>query len=52
MFYDFGLTATWRIFALDVRYMGSDLSQDECYGGSNVCEPGVVVSLTLTIPLN
>ena len=52
MFYDIGVTATWRIFALDVRYMGSDLSKDECYGGSNVCEPGVVVSLTLTVPLN
>jgi len=52
MFYDFGMTATWRMFALDVRYMGSDLSKAECYGGSNVCEPGVVVSLTLTVPLN
>lgn len=52
MFYDFGMTATWRIFALDVRYTGTDLSSLECFGGSNVCEPGIMVSLTLTIPLN
>lgn len=52
IFYDIGMTATWRVFALDVRYVGSDLSKDECYGGTNVCDPGVVVSLTLTVPLN
>ena len=51
LFYDIGMTATWRMLALDVRYTGTDLSTLECYGGSNVCEPGVVVSLTVTLPL-
>jgi len=51
MFYDIGMTATWRVFALDVRYTATDLSTLDCYGGSNACEPGVVVSLTVTLPL-
>jgi len=51
LFYDTGMTATWRLFALDVRYTGTDLGTLECYGGSNACEPGVVVSLTVTLPL-
>ena len=51
LFYDIGMTATWRLFALDVRYTGTDLGTLECYGGSNACEPGVVVSLTVTLPL-
>lgn len=52
LFYDIGATASWRIFALDVRYTGTDLSALECFGGSNACDPGIVVSLTLTIPLH
>ena len=51
MFYDIGMTATWRMFALDVRYTATDLSTLDCYGGSNACEPGVLVSLTVTLPL-
>ena len=42
MFYDFGLTATWNIFAFDVRYTATDLDRNECFGGTNVCGNAVV----------
>jgi uncharacterized protein (TIGR02001 family) len=48
-FYDFGLTATWEIFAFDLRYTDTDLSHAECFGGTDLCEGGVVASLTATL---
>ena len=27
VFFDFGVTATWNIFAFDVRYIGTDLDK-------------------------
>jgi len=47
-FYDFGLTASWDIFALDVRYTNTDLSQADCFGGTELCGGGVVLSMTAT----
>lgn len=50
IFYDFGLTATWNIFAFDVRYTGTDLDENECFGGTHVCGNAVVWSVTLNLP--
>lgn len=52
VFFDFGVTATWKMFAFDVRYTGTDIAKSDCYGGTNACSGGVVFSLTLTLPLS
>ncbi len=49
-FYDFGATATWEIFALDLRYTATDTSHADCFGGTDLCEGGVVLSLTASLP--
>ena len=49
-FYDFGLTAAWEVFALDLRYTGTDTAKADCFGGSELCESGVVLSLTANLP--
>lgn len=51
VFYDIGITATWKMFAFDVRYTGTNTAKSDCYGGTNACSGGVVFSLTLTLPL-
>jgi uncharacterized protein (TIGR02001 family) len=48
LFYDLGATATWGIFDVDVRWVGTDISEAEC--GSDICEDGVVLSLTANLP--
>jgi uncharacterized protein (TIGR02001 family) len=50
LFYDLGLTAKISKVALDVRYVASDLSDAECFGGSNLCEGKVVATVTLFLP--
>jgi uncharacterized protein (TIGR02001 family) len=50
LFYDIGLTAKISKVALDVRYVDSDLSEAECFGGTNLCEGSVVATLTLYLP--
>lgn len=45
---DIGLTATWEIVALDLRYVATDLSDADCFGGSTTCDSKVVLTLTLT----
>lgn len=49
LYYDLGLTATWGIFDLDVRWVGTDLSTPEC-GFTDLCEDGVVLSVTANLP--
>jgi uncharacterized protein (TIGR02001 family) len=49
LFYDLGVSATWEQFTFDVRWVGSDLSNSECFGTHN-CEDGIVVSLTADLP--
>ena len=49
-FYDVGATATWEIFALEVRYTATDTSHADCFGGTDLCEGGVLLSLTATLP--
>lgn len=50
LFYDFGATATWEVFALDLRYTGTDTSTADCFGGTKLCEGGVVLTLTANLP--
>ena len=45
---DIGLTATWDIAALDLRYVVTDLDDADCFGGSTTCSSKVVLTLTLT----
>ena len=52
---DIGVTATYQGFALDLRYVGTDLSSAQCgafYMATNhACGGGVVASLTYSIAL-
>jgi uncharacterized protein (TIGR02001 family) len=49
---DIGVTATWDIAALDVRYVYADLDKGDCFfnatGGLDTCDSKFVVTLTLT----
>jgi uncharacterized protein (TIGR02001 family) len=50
LYYDLGLTAEWEIFAIDLRWVGTDMSKTECFAGADWCEDGVVLSLTANLP--
>lgn len=50
LYYDLGLTAEWEIFAIDVRWVGTDMSEAQCFGGADWCEDGVVLSVTANLP--
>lgn len=50
LFYDLGLTAKAGMVALDVRYVDTDLTDAECFGGTNLCEAQVVATVTLFLP--
>lgn len=49
-FFDFGATATWELFAFDLRYTGTDIRKADCFSGSELCEGGVVLTLTANLP--
>lgn len=54
--WDAGLTASWNQFALDVRYVDTDLSSEECAalngaGNGNWCGATVVGTLTYSFTL-
>ena len=52
--YDIGATATYRNFALDLRFVDTDLSKAQCaafyMGTPNACGSTVVATLTYNIP--
>lgn len=50
LYYDLGLSAEWEIFVIDLRWVGTDLSKAQCFAGLDVCEDGVVLSLTANLP--
>lgn len=50
LYYDLGATASWGIFSFDVRWVGTDLSRGECYAGLDLCEDGVVLSVSADLP--
>lgn len=49
IFYDLGLTATWKRFALDVRFAGTNTEDISCFGGSNLCDGGMALTLSASI---
>lgn len=49
-FYDIGLSAKVGKATLDVRWIDTDLSEAECFGGTNLCEGTVVATLTFVFP--
>jgi uncharacterized protein (TIGR02001 family) len=48
MFYDIGLSATWEMLTFDVRWVDTDLSELDCFGGLDLCEGGVVGTISLS----
>lgn len=50
LYYDLGASVEWEIFVVDVRWIGTDLSKGECFGGTDLCEDGIVLSLTANLP--
>jgi uncharacterized protein (TIGR02001 family) len=49
-YYDIGATASWGIFSFDVRWQDTDLSRAQCYGGLDLCEGGIVLSVSADLP--
>ena len=49
-FYDIGVTAKISNVALDLRWVDTDLTDAECFGGTNLCEGGFVASVTIALP--
>lgn len=54
LFFDFGASAEWEIFVFDVRWVDTDIDDDECFisNAANVdfCEGGIVLSVTANLP--
>lgn len=50
LYYDLGVSAEWEIFVFDLRWVGTDLSKTQCFGGTDLCEDGVVLSVTANLP--
>ncbi len=51
--WDIGATFTYKSFALDLRYIDTNLSKVQCYwtqGAKDLCSPTVVATLTYNIP--
>lgn len=49
IFYDLGLTATWKQFALDARFAGTNTEDVNCFRGSNLCDGGALLTLSANI---
>ena len=47
-YYDIGLSAVWGPATFDVRWVDTDLSKAECYGGATLCEGGVFGTVSFT----
>jgi len=50
VYFDIGATAEWDLFAIDLRWVDTDLDNGECFGGTKLCEGGVVLTLTANLP--
>ena len=49
LYYDFGATASWGQFALDVRWVDTDLNTSEC-GLTQNCEGHIVLTVSAELP--
>ena len=45
--YDLGVTATYGILSIDLRYFGTDVEEIACYGGTDLCDERFVGSAIL-----
>jgi uncharacterized protein (TIGR02001 family) len=48
LYYDIGLSTSWKNISLDLRWVDNDLSNTEC--GLDVCDGGVVVTVSAAFP--
>jgi uncharacterized protein (TIGR02001 family) len=48
-FYDIGATASWGIISVDLRWVGTDVDNNDC-SAFDVCEGGVVLSVSADLP--
>ena len=48
-YYDLGATATWGLFDVDLRWVGTDIDNNDC-SLPDICEDGVVLSVTANLP--
>ncbi len=44
--WSFGATFSWNILSLDLRYLGTDMDENECFGGSDLCDDRFVATLS------
>jgi uncharacterized protein (TIGR02001 family) len=51
LYFDFGVSAGWEIFTVDLRWVDTDLETSDCFAAPNneFCDGGVVLSLTADI---
>ena len=49
-FYDLGVSAKVSNYTFDFRYVDTDLSKTECFGGTGLCDAGFVATVTLALP--
>jgi uncharacterized protein (TIGR02001 family) len=49
LYFDFGVSVGWEIFTIDLRWVDTDLETADCFGGLELCDGGVVLSLTADI---
>lgn len=50
LFFDVGFTATWEQISFDVRWVDSDNNSTDCYDGTELCEGGIVLSVSADLP--
>jgi hypothetical protein len=50
VFYDVGVSAKIGVATPDVRWVDTDLSEAECFGGTNFFEGGVVATHSFLLP--
>lgn len=50
MYWDLGVGIDFGRFDIDARYVGTNLSEADCFGGTNLCEAGFVATATISFP--
>lgn len=50
LYWDLGVGIDFGRFDVDARYVGTNLSEAECFGGTNLCESGFVASASISFP--
>lgn len=50
LYWDLGISASLGRFTIDARYVDTNLSSVECFGGTDLCNGGFVGTLTLSLP--